>query len=194
MTQFHTYLYPTITSTLSFSSALNKAFTGPGTQGATKAPVIAGCISPAPPQRACQRTWPKGEAAACTSVPALPSPALREMLERFCKSKPFHPEFGDSPWMAPSWKVCNALLCKTGKIGLSHWQHASSHGSGWAGGGERVTGKRLPYKQPPSRAQPCQCTCVGWAVCPVGITTLFVHYIAPGWELGFSRYEDGTCF
>lgn len=77
------------------------------------------------------------------------------MLECFCKSKPFHPEFGDSPWMASSWKVCNVLLCKMDKIGLSHWQRCS-HGSGWAGGGERVTIKKRFFTNglPPGAAMP----------------------------------------
>lgn len=76
LTQFHTFQYPTISSTFSFFSTLNKAFTA-------RAPRVwqrrlnAGCIRPAAPRRACQHTWPKGEAAACMSVPSLPSPALR---------------------------------------------------------------------------------------------------------------------
>lgn len=97
------------------------------------------------------------------------------MLERFCKSKPFHPESGDSPRMASSWKVCNARLCKMGKIGLSHWHRSSSHGSGWAGGGERVTIKRDLYKRPPSpvgAAVPVylrglSCLHARWYYCPL---------------------------
>lgn len=97
------------------------------------------------------------------------------MLERFCKSKPFHPESGDSPRMASSWKVCNARLCKMGKIGPSHWHRSSSHGSGWAGRGERVTIKRNLYKGPPSpvgAAVPVylcglSCLCARWYYCPL---------------------------
>lgn len=54
------------------------------------------------------------------------------------------------------------------------------------------------YKRPPSlSAQPGQCTCVGRAVCALGITAPHpprVHHLSPAGDLGFRRHEDGTCF
>lgn len=60
--------------------------------------------------------------------------------------------------------------------------------------------ERALYKRPPSRAaQPGQCTCVGRAVCTLGITPplptpLHVHHVSSAGDLGFSRHEDGACF
>ena len=62
-----------------------------------------------------------------------------------------------------------------GKIGPSHWHRSSSHGSGWAGRGERVTIKRNLYKGPPSpvgAAVPVylcglSCLCARWYYCPL---------------------------
>lgn len=165
---------PTVTSTLSFFAGLNKAFTGPGTQGVTKTPVNAWVPSPCSTMECLPvhlAQWVK-QLHARRFLPAI-SGSKEKCLSAF-KIKPFHPESGDSPRMASPWKVCNTRLCKMGKIGLSHWHRSSSHGSGWAGRGERVTIKRDLYKGPPSPSvQPCLCTCVGWAVCvPVGITPL----------------------
>lgn len=54
------------------------------------------------------------------------------------------------------------------------------------------------YKRPPSlSAQPGQCTCVGRAVCALGITAPHpprVHHLSPAGDLGFRRHEDGACF
>lgn len=77
--------------------------------------------------------------------------------------------------MASSWKVCNALLCKMGKIGLSRWQRSSSHGSGLGWGSERVTIKSVLYKGPPSPVRAAMprylrglgCLHRGWYYCPL---------------------------
>lgn len=84
--------------------------------------------------------------------------------------------------IASSWKVCNTRLCKMGKIGLSHWHRSSSHGSGWAGRGERVTIKKGSLQGSPfGAAVPVIPVWAELSVCPLVLLPL-VHYTASGPE------------
>lgn len=163
MTQFHTFQYPTVTSTVSFFSASNKAFTAwpPGCdKGACECWVHSPCSSTVClPVHLAQR-W-----SSCRHVGSFPavSSSKEKDLSAFANQNLFilnlviHPEW--------------CLLGKSVMHNCGRWVKLACLADdfswlrlGW--GRWKSHSKKVLYKRTPSPpVQPCRWTCVGWVVC-----------------------------